>query len=107
MQEEEIVNNIIHCFQTRLKVDDIIAKLPKTSQQVAKLGMIAELQKDKPDGKTINFLFAVKHFNRGKIDSHLNFFRGFCQALQPEFCLLLDIGTEALPQSINKLCSLM
>ena len=39
--EEEIVNNIIHCFQTRLKVDEIIAKLPKTSQQVAKLGMIA------------------------------------------------------------------
>jgi hypothetical protein len=41
LQEEEIIDNIIHCFQTRLQVDQIIAKIPKTSQQVAKLEMIA------------------------------------------------------------------
>lgn len=38
-------------------------------------------------------VFAVKHFNNQKIDSHLYFFRGFCQELNPSYCLLLDIGT--------------
>jgi hypothetical protein len=41
LKEEEIVDNIIHCFQTRLQVDQIIAKITKTSQQVAKLEWIA------------------------------------------------------------------
>jgi chitin synthase len=45
----------------------------------------------------INFFFAVKHLNNGKIDSHLYFFRGFCAELNPDYCLLLDIGTEAKP----------
>jgi len=55
----------------------------------------------------INFFFAVKHLNNGKIDSHLYFFRGFCAELNPDYCLLLDIGTEAKPQSINRLVHYM
>ena len=49
------------------------------------------------DDFRINFFFAVKHLNNGKIDSHLYFFRGFCADLYPDYCLLLDIGTEARP----------
>jgi chitin synthase len=46
---------------------------------------------------TLNFFFAPKHFNNGKIDSHLVFFRGFCRELNPKYCMLFDIGTEAKP----------
>ena len=28
--------------------------------------------------RDFNFVFAVKHFNNQKIDSHLYFYRGFC-----------------------------
>lgn len=55
----------------------------------------------------VNFFFGAKHFNNGKIDSHLYFFRGFCNYLDPQYCLLFDIGTEAKEQSINKLVRLM
>ena len=55
----------------------------------------------------VNFLFALKHFNNQKIDSHLYFYRGLCDYLNPDYCLLLDIGTQALPQSINKLMKML
>ncbi len=55
----------------------------------------------------VNFITAVKHYNNKKIDSHLYFFRGFCEELQPEFCMLVDIGTKPLPQSISKLYKYM
>jgi len=31
----------------------------------------------------VNFIIAVKHLNNKKIDSHLYFFRGFCEYLNP------------------------
>ena len=44
----------------------------------------------------VNFITAVKHLNNKNIDSHLYFFRGFCEYLEPEFCMLVDIGTKPL-----------
>jgi hypothetical protein len=32
---------------------------------------------------TVNFILAVKHLNNKKIDSHLYFFRGFCELFNP------------------------
>lgn len=29
--------------------------------------------------------FVIKHKNRGKIESHLWFFKGFCNVIKPEF----------------------
>ena len=43
---------------------------------------------------TVNFILAVKHLNNKKIDSHLYFFRGFCELLNPSNCMCIDIGTE-------------
>jgi cellulose synthase/poly-beta-1,6-N-acetylglucosamine synthase-like glycosyltransferase len=44
----------------------------------------------------INFFFWGKHLNRGKIESHLWFFKGFCSYINPELCQMIDIGTIPL-----------
>jgi hypothetical protein len=36
MREEEIFNNLIHCFQARINVDQIVLNLHKTPDQVDK-----------------------------------------------------------------------
>ena len=51
----------------------------------------------------LNFFFAIKQYNQGKIDSHHYFFRGFCSYLRPEFVALVDIGTEPQDGAISKL----
>lgn len=35
-----------------------------------------------------------KHLNGTKLSSHLWFFEGFCRYLDPEFIVLLDVGTK-------------
>ena len=37
-------------------------------------------------GYPINCNLVIKHCNRGKIESHLWFFKGFCTYLNPDFC---------------------
>ena len=43
----------------------------------------------------------IKHRNAGKIESHLWFFKGFCNYLQPKLTQTIDVGTLALPKSIS------
>ncbi|OMJ95080.1 hypothetical protein SteCoe_1619 [Stentor coeruleus] len=37
--------------------------------------------------------FCVKQQNKRKLNSHLWYFGGFCKALNPEYCMLIDAGT--------------
>ena len=69
----EVPSNILHMFQV----------------QTCDFG----LQEDALKGRRINFVFAVKQRNDGKINSHKWFFQGLCTFLKPELCLMLDIGT--------------
>jgi chitin synthase len=55
----------------------------------------------------MNFVFAAKHLNGKKIDSHLHFFRGYCEMFDPDYCLMLDIGTKPLSGSIGQLIDLL
>lgn len=83
-------------------------KLVWTKEQEAKeIEISRKFPSDANKDRTVNFFFAIKQFNKGKIDSHLYFFRGFCKELNPDLCLMLDIGTEPKSQSINKLVDLM
>jgi len=38
-------------------------------------------------------LMCVKLQNAGKLSSHMWFFRGFCQMLNPSYLVLLDCGS--------------
>ena len=55
------------------------------------------------DEKPINLLFCIKQKNDGKINSHKWFFQGICEYLQPDYTLLLDIGTRPDHFSVIKL----
>ncbi|TIB70509.1 chitin synthase 2 [Wallemia mellicola] len=51
----------------------------------------------------IQILFCLKEKNQKKINSHRWFFSAFCEALQPNVCMLLDVGTSPGPRSIYHL----
>ena len=42
----------------------------------------------------VNLFFTVKQQNKRKLNSHLWFFGGFCYESEPEYCMLIDVGTE-------------
>ena len=55
----------------------------------------------------INFFFWAKHENRGKIESHLWFFKGFWSYCNPVYCQMIDIGTIPLKRSISEIVRYM
>mmetsp|Transcript_15193 Transcript_15193/g.23461 ORF Transcript_15193/g.23461 Transcript_15193/m.23461 type:complete len:167 (-) Transcript_15193:2196-2696(-) len=65
------------------------------------------LKNEELEGRRINFIFALKQRNDGKINSHRWFFQGICKYLKPDFTLMLDIGTRAEPYAISKLYKYM
>lgn len=65
------------------------------------------MENDELKGRRINFIFAVKHKNDGKINSHKWFFQGICKYLKPDFCLMLDIGTRPDNYALSKLYKFM
>ncbi|OMJ87123.1 hypothetical protein SteCoe_11196 [Stentor coeruleus] len=48
----------------------------------------------------LNIVFAVKQLNKRKLNTHLWFFGGFCEMIQPKFIMLLDVGTKPLEASL-------
>ncbi|OMJ87528.1 hypothetical protein SteCoe_10702 [Stentor coeruleus] len=48
----------------------------------------------------LNFCLCIKQFNKRKLNTHLWFFGGFCKMIQPEYVMLIDVGTKPMPGSI-------
>ena len=103
-------NNVAHIFCQKIdykkiidmfdhKDDDKRYEWDLHNGRLSPSDWITSSQKyDIPD---INFFFCAKHENRGKIESHLWFFKGFCYYIEPEYCQMIDIGTIALKNSIS------
>lgn len=51
-------------------------------------------ENEKLNGRRINFIFALKQMNDGKINSHKWFFQGICKYIKPQYTLMLDVGTR-------------
>ena len=88
VKEDDIPKNILHLFQ--VCTWDFNLK-----------------DSNKLNGRRINFIFALKQRNDGKINSHKWFFQGICKYLKPEFTLMLDIGTRPDDYAIAKLYKYM
>ncbi|CAD8196021.1 unnamed protein product [Paramecium octaurelia] len=56
---------------------------------------------------TMPIFYVFKFKNGSKLSSHLWFFKGFCQELKPEYCLLMDCGAVPAKDSIFRLISSM
>ena len=52
-------------------------------------------------------LFALKEENAGKLDSHLWFFEAFAEQVQPNYTILLDVGTLPTKSAFYKLLVVM
>ena len=91
-KEEELGarNNVLYLFQSKLSpahpgCNHLLSKLHITQREA--------LLQDKE--LSLNIFFGIKHFNGKKLESHLWFFRGFCEGyINPKYCVLLDVGTE-------------
>ena len=90
------IMNLLHTFQSELSLISDLFTDP-----------FQDMKNIDEEDPTVNFILAVKHLNNKKIDSHLYFFRGFCELLNPSNCMCIDIGTEPQYQSINQLYRLM
>eukprot|EP00359_Climacostomum_virens_P002109 CAMPEP_0204898632 /NCGR_PEP_ID=MMETSP1397-20131031/1407_1 /ASSEMBLY_ACC=CAM_ASM_000891 /TAXON_ID=49980 /ORGANISM="Climacostomum Climacostomum virens, Strain Stock W-24" /LENGTH=797 /DNA_ID=CAMNT_0052066515 /DNA_START=163 /DNA_END=2556 /DNA_ORIENTATION=+ len=59
--------------------------------------------KEEDSAEALQLIWAVKHFNKRKLNTHLWFFGGFCELLQPKYCQLIDVGTRPKPDAIWRL----
>jgi hypothetical protein len=73
-----MIENVLHCFQSQVSMQELGLKLKMNKQQEEKMGLIANIHNCEQQMK-VNMFFAIKHLNKGKIDSHMYFFRGFCR----------------------------
>jgi hypothetical protein len=51
----------------------------------------------------VQILFCLKEKNARKINSHRWFFNAFCESLQPDVCILIDVGTKPSINSVYDL----
>jgi cellulose synthase/poly-beta-1,6-N-acetylglucosamine synthase-like glycosyltransferase len=90
-------------IKDRFQVDDVINGIKlEEDQEIAHCFMTSTNfgLEGCPD---LNMIFAVKQLNKRKLNTHLWFFGGFCEMIQPKFVMLIDVGTKPLP---NSLCCL-
>jgi cellulose synthase/poly-beta-1,6-N-acetylglucosamine synthase-like glycosyltransferase len=52
----------------------------------------------------VDLFIAVKPKNCGKLDSHWWFYRRFCPALAPAYCVQMDVGTAPATGALVELC---
>lgn len=89
-------------------MDDGVSKVPKNCLHMFQTTTADFGCNDKElEDCKVNFVFALKQRNDGKINSHSWFFRGICEFLQPELTLMLDIGTRPDDYAIAKLYKYM
>jgi chitin synthase len=82
--QESYPNNLLHCFGVTRSAFGV-----KDDDQFR--------------GRKINFMFALKHNNNGKINSFKWLLQGIAQYLQPTYIQKLDIGTRASDYAMAKL----
>ena len=117
--------NVIHTFSKKVNFKPIFEEAERKDQEESHCtgssksepycnfhGKIKDpiewiTQKGKYEFPEIDFFFMLKQENAGKIESHYWFFRGMCQAIKPDLCLLLDVGTIPMGNSIARLVKYM
>mmetsp|Transcript_32571 Transcript_32571/g.56385 ORF Transcript_32571/g.56385 Transcript_32571/m.56385 type:complete len:774 (-) Transcript_32571:45-2366(-) len=59
------------------------------------------------DSHELKLIWCIKQLNKKKLNTHLWFFKGFCEMLQPKYVMLLDVGTKPHADSLFKLYEAM
>jgi cellulose synthase/poly-beta-1,6-N-acetylglucosamine synthase-like glycosyltransferase len=108
-------NNLAHCFSRNTTFDELLEGLTEKEKEDFIIdnyfiqnfmkgdSTTGKFKNQKYDSLPLDIHFVIKHKNRAKIESHLWFFKGFCNQIKPEFWFIIDAGTIALWNSISKL----
>lgn len=84
-------------LKTQLHLFENTIVLPETSKETTKT----------LNNPPMQMIFALKEQNQGKLHSHHWFFNGFARQIQPQYTILLDVGTLPTAQAFYRLLSTM
>jgi chitin synthase len=116
MQEDEVkqcygTDNLCHSFTKHVTFHDLVRPLTHTERDQLKINDLSwdcflyetnsQGQTTYPRDITMPLTLAIKHENKGKIDSHQWFFKGFTNYINPEFTQIFDAGTIPLKKSMS------
>ena len=108
-------HNLVHWFSRKMKFSNFLLSLDefeKQGIQIYKRGVEQFLLTNSEEGKSnmkhyehleMDVHFVIKQKNRGKIESHLWLFKGFCSLIQPIYCVTVDVGTIQFWNSASKI----
>ncbi|EQC34234.1 hypothetical protein SDRG_08436 [Saprolegnia diclina VS20] len=85
----------MHLFERTVR----LAKDPHNKQSVI-MSNNSTIGADYPP---LQMVYALKEHNAGKLNSHLWFFNAFCNQVDPEYNILLDVGTLPTKAALYKL----
>ncbi|CAG9311419.1 unnamed protein product [Blepharisma stoltei] len=92
--EREIVDRFnLSQDKSEISLKHILGNQPQANGELAHMFM----HKDWPQGDSkcrLDLIFCIKEQYSGKLNSHLWFFGGFCQHINPRIVMLLDAGIE-------------
>lgn len=92
--------NILHVFHNKINLKEALV-----NQLIDGTDALTWISENIPDFvfPSLDIFFCIKHQNAGKIESHLWFFKGFCNYLNPHMCQLIDTGTIPMQDSISRI----
>ncbi|TPX35933.1 chitin synthase [Synchytrium microbalum] len=101
------VLNVMGCYmdglmQTTVQEKEVVAHVFEHTAQIA-VNRNMEIRTSEEDYVPVQFLFCLKEKNAKKINSHRWFFNAFGKVLQPETCMLIDVGTRPTNSSFYHL----
>ena len=95
------------CYQdgvakAKIGSKDVAAHIYEYTTQIS-VSPSLKLESEKKGMVPVQIIFCLKEKNQKKINSHRWFFNAFAPILQPNVCVLLDVGTMPGPTSIYHL----
>lgn len=94
----DLISSQSHQIKTCLSKNDMMA-YKQRYHQIAHL-FLSKVLFDTNCKSPLKVYFCIKQENKKKLNSHLWFFGGFCKVINPEYCVLIDVGTEPKPKSM-------
>ncbi|CAI2371267.1 unnamed protein product [Moneuplotes crassus] len=112
-------SNLAHCYSKSMRIEDFMKGLSHSEQEGFRIDKLSvndylygnhdqrRIKSWKYASMPIDVHLVIKHANRGKIESHLWFFKGFCSTINPNFATIIDAGTITMWNSISHLTQFM
>jgi cellulose synthase/poly-beta-1,6-N-acetylglucosamine synthase-like glycosyltransferase len=114
-RKEYASQNLLHCFSKKMSYSDFLLAYSNDELDTFKIHnksvfdfLLTSNGMKNSKSRTVYHLsmpvhFCIKHRNQGKIESYKWFIRGFCDALNPEYIQMIDVGSIPLRNSISKI----